>query len=201
MANANPSLVTDRVLLDVVGRMADPAIGFNAQLQQTIQAYDRYQQNAGWLTNTPLVFPDGYYGQSPNVVLAPISIDDWMGTSPTPKGANLLMNIYTLNAVNYQNVKQLLFDGVINIGIDCHVLWPNSKVLYDMDAPMSAVENTIFNIFNTVGGAATAAYQTWSHGVIYNGKLSIPARSALTKGGTNWMQLTTMTIQFGYQTL
>lgn len=199
MTITNPSMVSDRILLDVVGRLADPVIGFNPQLAATIAAYPRYTANAPWLTNTPLVFPDDYTGNSPNVTLCPLAIDEWMGSSPTPKARNLLMQIYVISAVNYQKTKGLLFDGIVNVGIDCHVLWGNSKVLYDMDAPVSAVENTIFTIFNTVGGTATIPYQSWSSGVIYNGKLSVPARTGVKATGTGFMQLTTMTIQFGYQ--
>lgn len=199
MPIVNQSMVADRILLDVVGRMSDPIIGFNAQLATALQSNPRYTANASWLTNTPLVFPDDYTGGSPNVTLCPVSIDDWFGTSATPKARNLLMQIYVISALNYQNTKGLLFDGLINIGVDCHILWGNSKVTYDMDAPVSAVENTIFTIFNTVGGAATIPYQSWSPGVVYNGKISVPARSALKVGGPGFMQLTTMTIQYGYQ--
>lgn len=192
----DPSYVADRLLMDVVNRLADTTIGFNAQLTLTVAGSARYKANAGFLTQTKLVFPTNFVGTSPNVILAPISIDDWIKNSNvTTCGNTVLMQIYTINAINQQVTKGLVFDGLVNIGIDCHVLWGNQNVVYDFDAPMSAVENTIFTIFNT----KKPPYQYWSPGVIYNGRLSVPARSQITSGGTGWMQLSTMQLQSGLQ--
>lgn len=194
----NPARIASQILTDVVGRMSDPDIGFNVQLPQTISNDPRYRANASFLTNVPLVFPLDYTGISPNVILAPVSIDDWLETSSTPKLNSLLMQIYVINAINEQRTKGMLFDGRVTIGVDCHITWPGSMAKYDYDAAPSAVEDTIFTIFNTV---LPVRYQVWSHGVIYNGRVSIPARSAIKagKGASGWMQLTTMVLEFGLQ--
>lgn len=197
MPIGNPQHVASQILTDVVTRMSDPAIGFNIQLPQTISNTPRYAQNAAFLTNMPLVFPTDYAGLSPNVILAPLAIDDWMKTSPIPKLNALLMQIYIINAVNEQRTKGLIFDGTVSVGIDCHITWPGSKALYDYDAAPSAVEDTIFAIFNST--LPTNVYQVWSSGTIWNGRISIPARSAIKAGdgASGFMQLTTMVLSFG----
>lgn len=191
----NPAPIAAQVLTDVVGRLADPGIGFNAQLAATIAANTRYTANAAFLFGYELIFPPNFVGFSPNVMLAPMPIDDWVATSPTSKNA-LLMQIYVISAPNDMSTKGLLFDGTVNIGIDCHITWPNSKALYDFDAPISAVEDTVVNIFNSL---SSIAYQVWSPGVIWNGRISIPARSAIRKAGGGWGQFTTMSLSFGLQ--
>ncbi len=200
MPISNPALVASQVLTDVVNRLADPVIGFNQQLIATIANNPRYTLNAPWLTNIPLQFPSNYAGCSPNVILAPISLDDWIATSNVvTSGNNLLMQIYVINAVQLptrQQTKGLIFDGNVQIGIDFHVLWPNQTAVYDFDAPTSAVEDTLYAIFNTV---FPTSYQHWSNGVIYNGRLSIPARTAIVRGGPGWLQMTTCTILMSLQ--
>jgi hypothetical protein len=178
--------------------MSDPNIGFNVQLPATISNDPRYKANAAFLTNMPLVFPTDYTGSSPNVILAPIAIDDWMESGTTPKINNLLMQIYVMNAINEQRTKGLIFDGRVTIGIECHITWPAQIAKYDYDAAPSAVEDTIFTIFNTV---LPVQYQTWSHGVIYNGRISIPMRTPMRagKGASGWMQGIALTAEFGLQ--
>ena len=194
MPITQPVQIGAQIIQDVVNRMSDPVIGFNVQLPLVISNVPRYTLNAAWLTNNPLVFPTDYGGSSPNVLLAPLPVDQWIETSPVPLFKALLTQIYIINAVNRQETKGLLFDGVVNVGIDCHISWPNSKTVYDFDAPLSAVEDTIFTIFNT----DKAPYQFWSQGTIWNGKLSMPLRSALTaKDGSGFMQMTTFTLAFG----
>lgn len=195
-----PAIIARQILTDTVGRMSDLSIGFNAQLPLVIANNPQYQANAQWLTTVPLQFPADYTGQSLNVVLAPIDVDEWLSSSNVQiscPGNALLMQIFVISAVNQANSnykeKGRIFDGLVTIGIHCHVLWPNQQVVYDFDAPTSAVEDTIMNIFNW----NTTAYQSWSKGTIYNGVLSVPGRSSIKQGATGWQQLTTFTIQFG----
>lgn len=193
MPITNPSQIAAQALQDVVTRLADPAIGFNVQLPLTIANTPRYQANAAFLANFPLQFPAGFIGASSNVLLAPLDVNTWLSTSPVPVFNALLMQVYVISAVNKQETKGLLFDGIVNVAIDCHLGWPNSAVIYDMDAPLSAVEDTIFAIFNT----NHPPYQYWSKGTIWNGRISLPLRSQLISGGPGFMQMTSMTLQIG----
>lgn len=191
-----PARVARTILTDVVGKLANSTDGFNAQLVATIAANPQYIANAGFLTNIPLVFPVNFTGCSQNVTLSPVGIDDWISTSNVTIGNVLLMQIYVINATNQQHTHGMIFDGVVNIGIDCHVMWSQQAVIYDFDAATSAVEDTLYAIFNTI---LPASYTVWSQGVIYNGRLSVPSRSRLVRGGPGWLQLSTATLQLGYQ--
>ena len=199
MPISNPVQVSSIVLTNVVGKLADPTNGFNAQLAATIAANARYTANAAFLTQIPLVFPTNYAGCSINVTLSTVSIDDWISTSNVATGNVLLMQIYVINAINNatrETAKGMIFDGIVNVGIDFHVLWPQTSVIYDFDAATSAVEDTLYAIFNTV---LPASYTVWSQGIVYNGKLSVPSRSRIVRGGPGWMQLTTVTLSTNLQ--
>jgi hypothetical protein len=168
-------------------RLADPVIGFNPQFARIIADEPLYAHANDIFSSTPLNINFSLTPPSRNFILGQVEdmneIFKWKHVSAP------LITLYGISTnTEFEGVqKRSIFAGHVPVGLDFYMSWRAPQLHTDLETPGNAVEDTLYAIFNTQGGAYTNLLSTGP--IYYTRHLDMIAKSPVSRGGDNWQQL------------
>jgi hypothetical protein len=159
--------VSNQARTVVTNFLSDNTLGFNATLATICGSYGITPFTINFAPKSKNFFT-GYYAPKDLVTTSNISFP--------------LMCLYTIKSANNNQEKFHVFSGSVMIGLDTYIGFPSSAAPSDPETLVDAVEDTLYNLFNS-----PATQHLWTP-VSYNGDVQVN-RGVLTKQGPNWLQL------------
>lgn len=159
-------------------RLADPATGFNANLESVASDYGIAPFVIDWSDKSKQFF-QGF--------LAPDDLDE------TTASKYPMVMLFAINSANQNFQKFALFSGVVVIGLDFHLSWraTNAKNFEDLS---DAVEDAAYATLNGTD------FQAWgAPTVAFNGEVQMQKRP-LEMAGEHWRQTISFRLTFQVDT-
>lgn len=144
---------------------------FNSTLADNCATFSAVPFTLDFSTNSRNFF-QGYY-----------SSKDLVGTSIVKFP---IMTLYTHGSANQNITKFNVFSGLVQIGIDTYLSFPQSAALSNTESLGDAVESTMYTMFNAPDNQPLWATPYYSLTYMFDASVR---RGAVSMGAQNWIQL------------